>query len=62
MMYRNGLFDYYFDEELSCAVLQMDYNSPATALFILPDEGKFKQVEDALSVGTVNKWMERMRQ
>lgn len=60
MMTEMGWFHYYFDAELSCSVVRMDYNSSATALLILPDKGKFKQVDDALSVGTVNKWMERM--
>ncbi|KAJ6661866.1 hypothetical protein lerEdw1_013037 [Lerista edwardsae] len=62
MMFRLGWFKYYFDTELSCTVLQMDYNSSVTALFILPDQGKLKQVEDALSVDTVKKWTEHMHQ
>lgn len=61
MMFGMGWFHYYFDAELSCTVLQMDYNSSVTALFILPDQGKLKQVEDALSVDTVKKWREHVR-
>ncbi|KAJ6661867.1 hypothetical protein lerEdw1_013038 [Lerista edwardsae] len=60
MMFRMGWFNYYFDAELSCTVLQMDYNGSVSALFILPDQGKFKQVEDALSVDTVKKWTKRV--
>lgn len=55
MMTKLGFFHYNVDPELSCTVLQMHYNTTATALFILPDEGKFKQVEDALSRDTINK-------
>ncbi|CAM5162831.1 unnamed protein product [Natator depressus] len=44
------------DEELSCWVVEIPYKGNATALFILPDEGKMKQVEEALLKETVSKW------
>ncbi|XP_009693032.1 PREDICTED: alpha-1-antitrypsin-like [Cariama cristata] len=56
MMYRKGYYRSYFDEELSCWLVQIPYNGNAAALFVLPDEGKMKQVEDALLKRTVSKW------
>ncbi|XP_010197123.2 alpha-1-antitrypsin [Colius striatus] len=56
MMYRKGYYKTYFDEELSCWLVQIPYNGNAAALFVLPDEGKMKQVEDALLKRTVSKW------
>ncbi|NXT25607.1 A1AT protein, partial [Syrrhaptes paradoxus] len=56
MMYRKGYYRNYFDEELSCWLVQIPYNGNGAALFVLPDEGKMKQVEDALLKKTVSKW------
>ncbi|KFW95409.1 Alpha-1-antiproteinase 2, partial [Phalacrocorax carbo] len=56
MMYRKGYYRSYFDEELSCWLVQIPYNGNAAALFVLPDKGKMKQVEDALLRRTVSKW------
>ncbi|KFP41678.1 Alpha-1-antiproteinase 2, partial [Chlamydotis macqueenii] len=56
MMYRKGYYRNYFDEELYCWLVQIPYNGNAAALFILPNEGKMKQVEDALLKRTVSKW------
>ncbi|KAJ7409290.1 Alpha-1-antichymotrypsin [Willisornis vidua] len=56
MMYRKGYYRNYFDEELSCWLVQIPYNGDVAALFVLPDGGKMKQVEDAISKKTVSKW------
>ncbi|NXH21811.1 A1AT2 antiproteinase, partial [Bucco capensis] len=56
MMYRKGYYRNYFDEELSCWLVQIPYKGNAAALFVLPDEGKMKQVEDVLLKRTVSKW------
>ncbi|KFQ36461.1 Alpha-1-antiproteinase 2, partial [Mesitornis unicolor] len=56
MMYRKGYYRNYFDEDLSCWLVQIPYNGNTAALFVLPDEGKMKQVEDALLKKTVSKW------
>ncbi|NXN35541.1 ALMS protein, partial [Rhinoptilus africanus] len=56
MMYRKGYYRNYFDEDLSCWLVQIPYNGNAAALFVLPDEGKMKLVEDALLKKTVSKW------
>ncbi|XP_061468026.1 alpha-1-antiproteinase 2-like [Rhineura floridana] len=60
MMHGTGWFDYYFDAELSCTVLQLDYQGSATAFFVLPAPGKLKVVEEALSLDTLTKWAERV--
>lgn len=56
MMYRKGYYRNYFDEELSCWLVQIPYSGNAAALFVLPDKGKMKQVEDAFLKRTVSKW------
>lgn len=56
MMYREGYYDFLYDEDLSCWVIRMPYNGDYTAWFILPDEGKMKGVEDALSRQLLMKW------
>uniref|UniRef100_A0A8C3UY86 Serpin domain-containing protein n=1 Tax=Catharus ustulatus TaxID=91951 RepID=A0A8C3UY86_CATUS len=54
MMQRDGTSNIYYDHDLSCVVVELPYQGTARALFILPDEGKMKQVEDALSKETVS--------
>ncbi|NWS37794.1 A1AT2 antiproteinase, partial [Probosciger aterrimus] len=61
MMYRKGYYRTYFDEELSCWLVQIPYNGNAVALFVLPGKGKMKQVEDALLKRTVSKWGKFLR-
>ncbi|NXU53819.1 A1AT2 antiproteinase, partial [Turnix velox] len=61
MMYRKGYYRNYFDEELSCWLVQIPYNWDAAALFVLPDEGKMEQVEDALLKRTVSKWLKSLQ-
>ncbi|KAJ7345137.1 hypothetical protein JRQ81_001087 [Phrynocephalus forsythii] len=56
MMHQMGWFSYYFDPELSCTVLKLDYNGTATAFFVLPERGKEKELEQSLSRSTLNKW------
>ncbi|NWU50267.1 A1AT antiproteinase, partial [Dromas ardeola] len=56
MMQRDGNYDSYYDQDLSCEVVELPYKGTARALLILPDDGKMKQVEDALSKETVCKW------
>ncbi|KAM9381188.1 plasma serine protease inhibitor-like [Phaethornis superciliosus] len=56
MMQRDSDYDSYYDEDLSCEVVELPYQGTARALLILPDDGKMKQVEDALSKETVCKW------
>ncbi|XP_050753867.1 alpha-1-antitrypsin-like [Gymnogyps californianus] len=64
MMTRDGFCKTYSDRKLSCEVVQIPYKGDVAALFILPNEGKMKQLEDALTKDTVSKWeksLERWR-
>ncbi|KFP84854.1 Alpha-1-antiproteinase 2, partial [Acanthisitta chloris] len=56
MMQRDSIFDSYYDQDLSCEVVELPYEGTTRALLILPDDGKMKQVEDALSKETLCKW------
>ncbi|NWZ69982.1 SPA3F inhibitor, partial [Acrocephalus arundinaceus] len=56
MMNRDSILNMYDDQDLSCVVVELPYQGTARALLILPDDGKMKQVEDALSKETVCKW------
>ncbi|NXS41689.1 SPA3K inhibitor, partial [Balaeniceps rex] len=53
MMQQDSNYESYYDQDLSC-------EGTARALLILPDDGKMKQVEDALSKETVCKWDKRL--
>ena len=44
------------DEELSCSVLELKYTGNASALLILPDQGRMQQVEASLQPETLRKW------
>ncbi|NXI15663.1 SPA3F inhibitor, partial [Irena cyanogastra] len=56
MMQHDGISNIYYDQDLSCVVVELPYQGTARALLVLPDDGKMKQVEDALSKETVCKW------
>ncbi|NXA91286.1 IPSP inhibitor, partial [Melanocharis versteri] len=60
MMQREGVSKQYYDEDLSCEVVELPYQGTARALLILPDDGKMKQVEDALSKETLCKWESKL--
>lgn len=47
---------YLKDEHVPCSVLQLDYQGDAKALLILPDPGKMKEVEAALTPQVLAKW------
>lgn len=57
MMSREDQYLYLLDQNLSCTVLGLRYQGNATAVFILPGEGKMRQVEDGLSERTLRKWL-----
>lgn len=52
---------YFRDEELSCSVVELKYTGNASALFILPDEGKMQQLEDSLQPETLSRWKDSLR-
>ncbi|XP_070797617.1 alpha-1-antitrypsin-like [Pituophis catenifer annectens] len=56
MMHRTGWFKYYFDRQLSCTVVKLDYNGTATTFFVLPDPKKEKELDESLSIDTLKKW------
>ncbi|KFW76007.1 hypothetical protein N305_01292, partial [Manacus vitellinus] len=56
MMTRDGFYKAYSDRKLSCKVVQIPYKGDVAALFILPNEGKMKQLERGLTKDTVSKW------
>ncbi|XP_027712392.1 alpha-1-antichymotrypsin-like [Vombatus ursinus] len=49
------------DKELFCTVVELKYQGNAAALFILPDEEKMKNVEDALNPEVLKKWKNSLR-
>jgi len=61
MMHRMGWFYYYIDEQLSCTVIEMSYNGTATTFFVLPDPGKEKELDEALSVDILKKWAKNIQ-
>ncbi|NXO18830.1 A1AT protein, partial [Oriolus oriolus] len=61
MMHQTGAYNSHRDEKLSCWVLEMPYKGNVTSLFVLPDEGTMKQVEDALLKETVSNWLRSLK-
>ncbi|XP_015847159.3 serine protease inhibitor A3N-like [Peromyscus maniculatus bairdii] len=62
MMHIEDLTTPYFqDEDLSCSVVELKYIGNASALFILPDEGRMQQVEASLQPETLRKWKDSLR-
>lgn len=57
MMHQKNDFNVHRDEKLSCWVVEIPYKENVTSLFVLPDEGTMKQVEDALLKETVSNWL-----
>ncbi|CAI5764474.1 Hypothetical predicted protein [Podarcis lilfordi] len=56
MMNKVSWFETYHDKILSCKVVKLPYKSNVSALFILPHQGKMKQLENALSKDVLLKW------
>ncbi|KAM7323610.1 hypothetical protein ACRRTK_017716 [Alexandromys fortis] len=52
---------YFRDKELSCTVVELKYTGNASALFILPDQGRMQQVEASLQPETLRKWQDSWR-
>ncbi|XP_015864631.3 serine protease inhibitor A3N-like isoform X2 [Peromyscus maniculatus bairdii] len=52
---------YFWDEDLSCSVVELKYTGNASALFILPDMGKMQQLEASLQPETLKKWKDSLR-
>uniref|UniRef100_A0A250Y0M2 Serine protease inhibitor A3N n=1 Tax=Castor canadensis TaxID=51338 RepID=A0A250Y0M2_CASCN len=52
---------FFRDEELSCTVVELKYTGNASALFILPDQGKMQEVETSLLPETLSKWKDSLQ-
>ncbi|NWI08770.1 A1AT2 antiproteinase, partial [Crypturellus soui] len=61
MMHRSKPYNVYKDEKLSCWVVEIPYKGNVSALFVLPDEGAMKQVEDVLLKETVSDWAKSLQ-
>ncbi|NWZ35558.1 A1AT protein, partial [Brachypodius atriceps] len=55
MMIRDGFYKAFSDRKQSCEVVQIPYKGDVAALFILPNKGKLKLLEHALTKNTVSK-------
>ncbi|KAJ8792202.1 hypothetical protein J1605_020053 [Eschrichtius robustus] len=55
-MHQVEQFAFGVDPELNYSVLQMGYSRDTVAFFVLPGEGKMRQLEHALSARTLRKW------
>ncbi|XP_049468198.1 serpin A11 [Panthera uncia] len=60
MMHQKEMHRFFYDQEMACTVLQIEYSGNALALLILPDPGKMEQVEAALEPETLRKWDRRL--
>ncbi|XP_055990313.1 serpin A12-like [Sorex fumeus] len=56
MMHHGGMYEAGRDDQLPCSILEMPFQDNISAIFILPDEGKMKEVEEALSANTFDRW------
>ncbi|XP_053140913.1 corticosteroid-binding globulin-like isoform X2 [Hemicordylus capensis] len=56
MMKKDGYFKSYYDKRLFCEVVEIPYKGNVSALFILPEQGKLKLVEEALGKEILVKW------
>lgn len=61
MKMKNIRIPYFRDEELNCSVVELKYTGNASALFILPDQGRMQQVEASLQPETLKKWRKTLR-
>lgn len=61
MMHQMEQFSFGVDPQLNCSVLQMDYSGDTVAFFVLPGQGKMKQLEQALSSRTLRRWSRSLR-
>ncbi|XP_048341232.1 corticosteroid-binding globulin-like [Sphaerodactylus townsendi] len=56
MMLNTALYKFVRDEELFCSVVEVPFSGVAVALFILPDQGKLKDLESSLVKEDLDKW------
>ncbi|KAJ1213548.1 hypothetical protein NDU88_001182 [Pleurodeles waltl] len=56
MMTRLGMYSTFYDQDLSCTVVNMPYKGNASALLVIPNEGKMKRVQDAFTRAKLMEW------
>ncbi|XP_008592160.1 PREDICTED: serpin A12 [Galeopterus variegatus] len=56
MMFRGGMYEVGYDDQLSCAILEIPYHENITATFVLPDEGKLEHVVEGLQEDIFARW------
>ncbi|XP_017402423.1 serpin A12 isoform X1 [Cebus imitator] len=56
MMFHSGMYQVGYDDKLSCTILKIPYRKNITAIFILPDEGKLKDLEEGLQMDIFSRW------
>ncbi|XP_037057882.1 plasma serine protease inhibitor [Peromyscus leucopus] len=61
MMNREDEYYYVLDQSISCTVVRIPYQGNASALFILPSEGKMQQVEKGLNGRALMNWLTTAR-
>ncbi|XP_035927753.2 alpha-1-antichymotrypsin [Halichoerus grypus] len=52
---------YFRDEALACTLVELQYKSVGSVLFILPDEGRMEAVEAALLPETLRRWTDSLQ-
>lgn len=57
MMKSEDHFYYFLDRSLSCRVVGVPYQGNATALFVLPSQGRMGQLENGLNEKTLRRWL-----
>ncbi|XP_038193888.1 plasma serine protease inhibitor [Arvicola amphibius] len=57
MMNREDEYYYIMDRDIPCTLVRIPYQGNATALFILPSEGKMQQVEKGLNARALKNWL-----
>lgn len=60
MMKREDQYFYLMDRNLFCQVVGVPYQGNATAFFILPNEGRMRQLEAGLNKVTLKKWLKML--
>ncbi|XP_020860831.1 serpin A12 [Phascolarctos cinereus] len=61
MMYRGGKYKTAYDDQLCCTILEIPFTGNMTGLFILPDKGKLKRVEEGLNKNKLTQWRQSLK-
>lgn len=57
MMSCKDQYSYFLDWSLHCTVVGVPYQGNATAVFVLPSQGRMGQLENVLNEKTLRKWL-----